>query len=70
MARKETARIRAEKSWAVSSSDALRIPCPMCQRVALVRLPQSLLAFETDGTNVVCHPALGGCNHGFEAPKC
>ncbi len=70
MSRKSTARIRAEKSWTVSTSDALHVACPMCQRLALVRLPPSLLALETDGTNVVCHPALGGCNHGFEEGPC
>lgn len=41
-------------------------PCPMCSKRALTGLPSWELAKQTDGTNIVCNPGLGGCNHGFE----
>lgn len=40
--------------------------CPLCGVFAICQLPPKLRAQQTDGTNVVCHPAHGGCNHGFE----
>lgn len=39
--------------------------CPFCLRRAVVRLPPPLAAVQPDGTTHVCHPAYGGCNHGF-----
>lgn len=43
--------------------------CPLCKKPAtLVALPLPELEKQPDGTNVVCHPALGGCNHGFDSP--
>lgn len=39
--------------------------CPFCLVVAVTELPPPLLAMQPDGTTHVCHPALGGCNHGF-----
>lgn len=39
--------------------------CSLCQKAALCLLPIELLIKQTDGTIVVCHPLLGGCNHGF-----
>jgi hypothetical protein len=41
--------------------------CPICLAPdAVVALPPPLLAVQPDRTTHVCHPALGGCNHGFE----
>ncbi len=39
--------------------------CQFCGAVALVSLPLPLLQAQPDDTTHVCHPALGGCNHGF-----
>ena len=41
-------------------------PCPFCKLETVVELPPPLKAIQTDGTTHVCHPALGGCNWGFE----
>jgi hypothetical protein len=39
--------------------------CPECGVRAIVELtPEQQLA-QPDDTTHVCHPALGGCNHGF-----
>lgn len=41
--------------------------CPKCGAAStLTELPPPLRAIQPDGTTHVCHPALGGCNHGFE----
>lgn len=40
--------------------------CPFCGKLALTRLPTWEQAKQKDGTNVVCNPALDGCNQGFE----
>ncbi len=32
----------------------------------LTGLPEPMRQMQPDKTNVVCHPFLGGCNHGFE----
>lgn len=45
----------------------LKMRCPFCAAHALVKLPPSLLAQQTDATTHVCAPFFGGCNHGFEA---
>lgn len=39
--------------------------CPLCGHLAICELPPVLLAKQTDGTTLVCHPLHGGCNHGF-----
>lgn len=40
--------------------------CPLCGEFALCVLPPVLLSKQPDDVTVVCHPALGGCNVGFE----
>lgn len=40
-------------------------PCQICGKTAVVDLAPHELAKQTDGTTHVCHPVLGGCNHGF-----
>lgn len=40
--------------------------CQLCGKQALTILPPPVLKRQPDRTNVVCHPSLGGCNHGFE----
>lgn len=42
------------------------VQCPMCGYIAVLALPASLREIQPDATTHVCHPALGGCNHGFE----
>lgn len=44
----------------------VRIVCIYCILPAVVLLPPALAASQVDGMNAVCHPLLGGCNHGFE----
>lgn len=39
--------------------------CPICDTVAVVNLAPHELAKQPDETTHVCHPVLGGCNHGF-----
>lgn len=39
--------------------------CPKCGVHALVGLPKPVIKAQPDETNIVCHPAIGGCNHGF-----
>ena len=39
--------------------------CPLCGHFAVVRLPEALQALQPDDTTHVCHPSIGGCNHGF-----
>ncbi len=39
--------------------------CPRCHEFAICRLPPTLASLQPDGTTAVCHPAHGGCNHGF-----
>lgn len=41
------------------------VACAMCGTAAIVMLPPSLIARQPDDTTHVCHPGLGGCNHGF-----
>ena len=40
--------------------------CPMCGAAAVVPLTKGQLSAQPDATNAVCHPALKGCNQGFE----
>lgn len=40
--------------------------CPKCGVVAVLPLDAASLAEQPDATTHVCHPLLGGCNHGFE----
>lgn len=39
--------------------------CPICGVRAIVPLPPCIAAEQHDGTTHVCHPGIGGCNHGF-----
>ncbi len=43
------------------------VACPLCGTSGVVALPPSLLARQPDDTSHVCHPGLGGCNHGFSS---
>ncbi len=40
-------------------------PCPFCKRQAILPLTPAQLKEQPDETTHVCHPWLGGCNHGF-----
>ena len=48
-------------------SSVLPTPCEFCGAIAIVALPEAILAQQSDGTTHVCHPNAGGCNHGFSA---
>ncbi len=39
--------------------------CAMCGADAVVKLPARIARDQHDGTTHVCHPSVGGCNHGF-----
>ncbi len=39
--------------------------CPLCGTLAIVALTPVQRLAQPDDTTHVCHPALGGCNHGF-----
>lgn len=41
------------------------VPCILCGKTAVLPLSPPDLAKQTDGTTHVCHPSIGGCNHGF-----
>ncbi len=41
-------------------SSVLPHPCPLCSAVAIVSLPEEVLAAQPDDTTHVCHPAAGG----------
>ena len=56
---------RAKESWIVSQEHASR--CSLCGALAVVALPDWLVARQPDDTTHVCHPGFGGCNHGFAA---
>ena len=43
----------------------LEVLCHFCGEDALTELPPPLLERQHDGTTIVCHPSLGGCNRGF-----
>jgi hypothetical protein len=45
------------------------VKCPMCGRLAVLPLTAALLKFQPDDTTHVCHPDIGGCNHGFAVDK-
>lgn len=51
--------------WLVTEADTLPFPCRFCGVQAIVALPPHLLTIQPDDTTHVCHPGLGGCNHGF-----
>jgi hypothetical protein len=39
--------------------------CPKCGKRAIVELTPAQRLAQPDDTTHVCHPGLGGCNHGF-----
>lgn len=39
--------------------------CPRCSARAIVELTPRQRLEQPDDTTHVCHPLLGGCNHGF-----
>ena len=41
-------------------------PCQFCGLGTIVPLPPPIRAIQPDSTTHVCHPALGGCNWGYE----
>ena len=45
-----------------------RRTCALCGKLAVVKLGPELLAKQADATTHVCHPNLGGCNHGYGPP--
>lgn len=42
-----------------------RAVCTFCLLPAVMLLPDAIAAAQPDGVNAVCHPEVGGCNHGF-----
>lgn len=40
-------------------------PCPKCGKRSLALLTLEQRQAQPDATMIVCHPLLGGCNHGF-----
>lgn len=40
--------------------------CPSCGKLAIVPLTAFERTEQPDQTTHVCHPAIGGCNGGFE----
>lgn len=43
--------------------------CTLCKVRAVVALTAKQLFEQPDDTTHVCHPSLGGCNHGFTAAR-
>lgn len=39
--------------------------CSICEACAVLPLDATTRAKQPDATTHVCHPVLGGCNHGF-----
>ena len=58
------ARVALAVTVEVISGDTA-VPCQLCGAKAVVALPPRLLSVQPDSTTHVCHPGLGGCNHGF-----
>lgn len=54
----------SEARLSAHRSDIAR-KCPMCSKIAVVNLAPHLLVKQFDCTTYICHPVLGGCNHGF-----
>lgn len=64
MTRDKTLLIEAVELMAEANERGL--DCPLCKaKASVVALDKETLAQQTDGTTHVCHPLLGGCNHGF-----
>jgi hypothetical protein len=40
--------------------------CKVCGALAVLPLDAETRAKQPDGTTLVCHPVLGGCNLGYE----
>ena len=47
-------------------TDADKRLCQECGALAVVPLTPRQLCEQTDNTTHVCHPALGGCNQGYD----
>lgn len=57
---------RSAKCEVVSYDESDKQTCSLCGAFAVVPLTSSQIAKQPDETTHVCHPAFGGCNHGFE----
>jgi hypothetical protein len=57
--------IRAGRVAAPCCSAELPRVCAICQAVAVLPLNPETRMAQPDATTHVCHPVLGGCNHGF-----
>jgi Zn ribbon nucleic-acid-binding protein len=58
-------RIIAGQAAAPHCDVALPRACPRCGVGAVLPLDAHKRAQQPDGTTHVCHPLIGGCNHGF-----
>lgn len=54
-----------KRMWMVTEDDAVTW-CPECRNFTIVKLPDWMVRSLADGTTLLCHPGLGGCNTGFE----
>ena len=61
-----TADMRSGKAAAPHCKAAPARQCPLCKHIAVVPLSDAMARQQPDGTTLVCHPVLGGCNHGFQ----
>lgn len=59
--------MRSGKVNAPQCNCAPAIFCPLCKAEAVLPLDAATRALQPDDTLYVCHPLLGGCNHGFAA---
>ena len=59
--------------WVLSGVKMMIEPCgllcPMCNKTAIVALPNSERDLVKDGTSHVCHPAFGGCGQAWAQEK-
>lgn len=49
--------------YVIGKDEAVR--CQLCGAQAVVALTPEQIREQPDDTTHVCHPGLGGCNHGF-----
>lgn len=61
----QRAKLPPGEIWEIPAEDK-RDTCGVCGKRAVVPLPASIRAQMADKTSHVCHPAIGGCNTGFE----